>query len=133
MGGGAAELLRIGAVVKGLLVAGGIEEGMIFGTIEPDLGERGESVVYRHVGSVFDYGKCPGYEGVTATVEVVSWGKSYEGATGLAERVLAAMQEHRGAIAGAEVGEIRVADVSDIYDEHSPGDYGKRLVFSMVL
>jgi hypothetical protein len=129
------DLLRVGAVVKSLLVAGGIPEGSVFALVLPEesanVAENGY-VVYEVKSSETSYVKTPGAVSCTAQVAVTVWAKEYGDAIALAERCLDAIQEHRGDVAELYTAEIRFQSSSDGFDSNNGGFFCKEMIFEIV-
>jgi hypothetical protein len=127
-------VLSAGAIIKELLVQGGIPERQIVAVVsdERPAGESLRLVVYRQLAGSIDRTKPQPYQAAALLFEVMVWGQNYETATALAKEVNAALEGHRGEIAAVTVRDIYLTDVSDIYDE-AQAYYAKRLEYQIVL
>jgi hypothetical protein len=128
------DLLRVGAVVKSLLVADGIPESSVFALVLPEEAasnvENGY-VVYEVKNGDIDYAKTPGVVECSALVTVTAWAAEYGAAIELAERCVYAIQEHRGEIADSSVSCIRLRSVQDGYDSGNGGFFCKEMIFEI--
>ncbi|MDR2791677.1 MAG: hypothetical protein LBB27_02940 [Tannerellaceae bacterium] len=130
------DLLRVGAVVKSLLVAGGIPESSVFALVLPEeAADRAENgyVVYEVKSGEIDYVKIPGAVSCTAYVTVMTWAKEYGDAIALAERCVDAIQEHRGNVAGDNIDAIQLQNTRDDFDRNNGGFFCKEMIFEIVL